>query len=194
MITVPAWLEEMLNSTYELSQEDWIFLATHLQRVTFKKKEIILEYGQMEQYMYFLEKGLVRLFTEKNDREVCLDFIFEKQAFSSFISLSTQKPSTLCIQTLVPSTVIRLPLGAMRQWLEGSDSAERLVRRLIENRLVDKLQKEIKMLTMTAEENYESLLNESPNIVQQIPIKDMASYLGIHPDSLSRIRKRTMLP
>ncbi|PKK35251.1 hypothetical protein BWI96_18005 [Siphonobacter sp. SORGH_AS_0500] len=68
------------------------------------------------------------------------------------------------------------------------------MRRLIENRLVDKLQKEIKMLTMTAEENYESLLNESPNIVQQIPIKDMASYLGIHPDSLSRIRKRTMLP
>ncbi len=192
MITVPDWLKETLNSTYELSENDWLYLAKHLQKVAVKKKEIILNYGELEQYIYFLEKGLIRIFTEKNDREICLDFIFEKEAFSSFVSLSTKTPSALCLQALLPSVLFRLPVAAMRKWLQDSDAAERLLRRMLENLLVVKLKKEIKMLTMTAEENYESLLKESPNIVQHIPIKDMASYLGIHPDSLSRIRKRAM--
>ncbi len=190
MFAIPVWLRETLNALYELTEDDWSFLATHLQKVEVKKREVILAYGQAEKYIYFLEKGLIRSFTEKQDREICLDFAFEKQIFCSFISLSTQSPSLICLQALMPSTLIRLPVAAMQTWLDGSKPAERLMRRIIESLHVEKLQKEMKMLTMTAEENYEKLLQESPNFVQYIPVKDMASYLGIHPDSLSRIRKK----
>ncbi|MFT4032244.1 MAG: Crp/Fnr family transcriptional regulator [Siphonobacter sp.] len=183
-------MREAFNRISPLSETDWLYLNTHVETVHLKGRDILLQIGQVENYLYFINEGLLRFYIKKDEREISLDFVEQKQIFCSFISYVGRMPSEVCIQALVPATVYRIHFDVVEKLLDESKCYERFARLLVGSLYLRKLQKEINLLTRSAEENYASILLETPQVVKDIPVKDMASYLGIHPDSLSRIRRK----
>jgi CRP-like cAMP-binding protein len=185
---------QRLRTTLEkiawLEPADWSSYEHHIEKIEFGKKQYLLRAGQVENHVYFVLTGAVRLFFQKDDREICVDFGFEGQLISSYLSFLTREPSLLNVQALTPIFALRLHHRHVQQLFGASKENERFGRTVAERIYVAKLKREMMLLSQSAEEKYRHLLHKHPTIIQQVPVKDIASYLGIHPESLSRIRKQ----
>jgi CRP-like cAMP-binding protein len=170
--------------------DDWASYEQRIEKIEVTKKQYLLRSGQVEQYVYFIISGVSRLFFEKESREICVDFGFEGQLISSYLSFLTREPSQINIQALTPMLLLRLHHRHVQELFGASKENERFGRAIAERIYVAKLKREMMLLSLTAEEKYRYLLNKHPSIIQQVPVKDIASYLGIHSESLSRIRKQ----
>ena len=106
---------------------------------------------------------------------------------SSFI---TKTPSVCFIETLADTRVWRIGYDDLQKIYANTKTGDRFGRLMMEQLYIRKAQRERSFLTQTAEERYLDLLLTAPHILQQIPLKHIASYLGITPQALSRIRKR----
>ncbi len=134
--------------------------------------------------------GSVGLFLWKEYNFVCLDFAFEHSFCCDYMSLLLKKPTPLQLVALEKSEMVKV----------SSDNFYKLIQTPIgqiinqisaETSFIEKQQQQIELLTKTAEERYEILSCKYPNIYQRIAQKHIASYLGITPQSLSRIRNNT---
>jgi CRP-like cAMP-binding protein len=179
--------EKMLDQ-YQLSPADSQLSNFKTETKTFGKGEIITHQGDVENYIYLIRKGAVLVGTFQEQKEAILDFWFEGEYFSSYMSFLTRKPSQVYIETLVPSLVERIDYGQMQLLYRQSATANTLGRLIAESHYVRKTQRELDLLTKTAEQRYKDLLEKGNRIVEQVPVHKIARYLGIHPESLSRIR------
>lgn len=177
-------------STYtSLGAEDWDAIAGVIHRVHYPKNELILKEGEICRHLYFIESGLLRYFTVRDGEEVTKFFTEAPYTFTSQKSFMDKQRATESIQTIEPSII----------WQLSFEDAHALLRIPPWNEFVRKLIQEVQfytesllleMQTETAENRYRHLLEKRPEFVQRIPIKYLASYLGIAPQSLSRIRKQ----
>lgn len=181
-------LKESFDKYFVAPVETWIEFASHCDIVTFKEEEIIKESETREKYFYFILKGSGGVFLWNKNNFVCVDFAFESSFFGDYMSLLTGKPSPLRTIALERSEMLRIgkkdfdklsqePLGGIIKRIASEAS------------FVDKQQQQIDLLTKTALERYETLLEKFPDIINRTKQKHIASYLGITPQSLSRIRK-----
>lgn len=155
----------------------------------FARKQFIIQEGETERFIYFLVTGAVRVGIQQDGNERILDFWFDNSFFSSYSSLLTQTPSRVYIQTLTDTEVLRLDAQVFTRLYDTSLQANRMGRLIAEQLFLRKTRREIDFLTKSATERYRDLLEQHPDIVQTVPIRQIASYLGIHPESLSRIRR-----
>lgn len=139
--------------------------------------------------MYFLVDGVTRIFQLKNDMEYTLRFNFPITPFNSYASFITQTPSLINVEALTDVKVFRMSYRDMQGLYEISKMAERVGRRMIELLYVQREIKELQMHSKTAEDYYFELIDDNDSLVQRIPQKHLASYLGITPESLSRIKR-----
>ncbi len=154
------------------------------------KKGIILNEGEVENYIYFVVEGVVRVFFQGEKREICVDFGFPNQLVCSFISFQTRRASALTIQAITPVKYLQIHRDDVEAFHAVSKNSERMGRLAVEILYANKLKREMSLLSLSAEENYLLMLRRHPEIAQNVPVKDLATYLGIHPESLSRIRKK----
>lgn len=155
------------------------------------KNSIITDFGQIEQNCYFLVDGLAQIGTETIHYEYkIIDFLFPNRYFNVYMSFVTQKPAIAQIKTITPCCVEYFKYEDLQEAYRFSLLVNQIGRVLTEESFVMKHEREIDFLTKSAEERYLQLLGKYPNIIQKIPIKSIALYLGIHPESLSRIRKK----
>ena len=108
-------------------------------------------------------------------------------AYDSFI---TRRPSFYQIETLTDTKLWYLTHQDVMEMRVETVSGQEIGRLIAETLFLKKFEREQELLTMTAEERYLNLLNKSPKVIQQIPLKYIVSYIGITPQALSRIRKR----
>jgi len=179
-----------LSSIVPYSDNDWELFNKHLVYKVFAKNELLLRAGEVENFMYFLVDGVTRIFQYKNDIEYTLRFNFPITPFNSYASFITQTPSLINVEALTDIKVFRMSYNDMQNLYSESNMAERLGRRLIELLYVQREIKELQMHSKTAEDYYFELVDANDSLVQHIPQKYLASYLGITPESLSRIRKK----
>jgi CRP-like cAMP-binding protein len=172
-----------------LTDED---LTQVFEKATFKhfeKGERTISEGKVENYIYFVIEGMARNFFHKNDKETSLDFFFAGSFFGSHESFLMREPSRLNIEALTPLTVMRMHYDDLQALYAMSPKLQQVGRVLTEElfrRLSERLQD---LLSMSASERYHKLLAAQPQYVQHIPLKYLASYLNVTPESLSRIRK-----
>lgn len=167
--------------------EAWTDFAAFCEPVTFEKDQIIKAQGTTEKYFYFILKGSAGLFLWNKNNFVCLDFAFEHSACCDYMSLLTKEPNDLEIVALERCEMIRISSGDFDTL--SHKSVGQVIRLMTaEASFIEKQQQQIELLTKTAEERYTILLNKFPCIHQRIAQKHIASYLGITPQSLSRIR------
>ena len=184
-------IKKSFDKYYNAPIEAWRKFVSLCEEVEFKKNEIIKHPDTISQYGYFLLKGSVGLFVWKENNFVCTDLFLEHNFFADDISLFTGKPSPIEILSLENSRMLRIsranievlkktPIGSMLH-LAGEQSTNS-----------DKQNQQIESMTQTAEERYFNLMKSNPEILQRISQKHIASYLGITPQSLSRIRKKAI--
>jgi CRP-like cAMP-binding protein len=175
-----------------LSDEAWNAFASCMSYLKLKKGEILTKRGDVEDYVYYIVKGSVRIYCQLKDKEISTNFRFEDQFTSSISSFLTRQKSQYTICTMAPSEFLRFNHTQLYSLYDNFVELNALGRVLIENLLVEKRQRELDFLTLTADERYVKLLNEQPKYALELPMKHVASFLGITPQSLSRIRADLM--
>ncbi|MBN8669241.1 MAG: Crp/Fnr family transcriptional regulator [Chitinophagales bacterium] len=172
-----------------IADSDWQEIEVAFERFETDKGAIILQEGKICRYLYFLESGLLRFYLTKDGKDVTKFFTDAPYMFTSQVSFSSQTPAKETIQAIEKSVVWQISLTQANQLLRFPVWSE-FIRKLIQE--VQYYTEEIlsEMQTETAETRYEIMLKNKPDWLQRIPLKYLASYLGIAMPSLSRIRKK----
>ncbi|WP_346861039.1 Crp/Fnr family transcriptional regulator [uncultured Draconibacterium sp.] len=187
---MPEQLKYLIQKHTELPDKDWDAIKSEFVQQNFRKEEAILEEGKTCRYFYFFESGLIRFYCNIDGADITKTFAIAPYCFTSRVSFRDQTPANEAIKALEDTVVWKITFEQYKK-LEQVESWNRFMRKLIaeiqdftENRmLVSKI--------YTAEENYQQLLKDYPaELMQKIPLKHMASFLGVAPQSLSRIRKK----
>lgn len=183
-------LRGFIHSLVPIGDSDWNLFTESLFFKEYEKGELLLRSGEVENFMYFLAEGVTRIFQNKNNTEYTLRFNFPISAFNSYVSFITLTPSLINVEAITDIKVFRISYNDMQNLYEQSKMAERIGRRMIELLYVQRELKELKMNSQTAEGIYHDLLKDNTELTLQIPQKYLASYLGITPESLSRIKNK----
>ncbi len=183
-------LKAYLDTINVVDADDWDFLCSKLEPFTFEKKEIILKMEEIENYLCFLTSGVIRYYLPKDDNDVTFGFAFEDGLASGYNSFITRSPSNFQMETLTATTGWRISHEGLAEVYAKTKVGCTLGRLIAETLIVNSIKREISLLNTTAEERYQSLFTDRPKLLQEIPLKYLASYVGVTPQALSRIRKR----
>lgn len=161
-----------------------------IHKIHLNQNEVLTNYGQIETKGYFLTKGIIQCSIIKNGNERITDFIFPDSFFAAFNSFVLDTPSEMKVMALTPCEAEYFIKSEVKKRQHDSLLANHLGRHIKEKIIVDKLLREKQLLTNSPEENYRELILNKPEVIEHIPVNKIAKYLGIHPESLSRIRAR----
>lgn len=172
-----------------LPEEDWQIISQAFERREIKKNEVFVEEGKICRHLYFLEKGLLRYFIIKDGNDITKTFTIAPYLFTSTLSFRNQKPANESIQAIEKSIVWQTTFSKMNE-LTKLNSWNHFVKKVVNEvqEFAESLLMEVR--TETAEKRYEKLLEKHSDLIHKIPLKHLSSFLGIAPQSLSRIRKK----
>ena len=185
-------IKTYLEQIAPISDADWAFFTSKLKRRVIPKKQVFIKLHDIEHYISFIKSGVVRLFIPKEDpeKEITFGFSFTDQFISAYDSFLTQSPSAYQLQALTETTLLSISYDDL-QAVYKTTQIGNLVGRLTAERLfLLKSKREQQLLNLTAEERYLKLFKERPELLKEIPLKYISSYIGVTPQALSRIRKR----
>ncbi len=156
-----------------------------------RKKHFLLKEGEPCKYLSFVEKGLLRSYTvDEKGSEHIIQFAPEGWWIADIYSLLTGEPSEYNIDAVEDTEMLVLTPEAYEELMVRAPAFERYYRLLMQNSLIAYQRRVTCALTRTAEETYTEFLRTYPHIAQRVPQHNIASYLGITPESLSRIRRQ----
>ncbi len=185
------FIRKNLESIAKLSDKDWAIFSSRLSHETVARKKLLLTRGEVENHLSFLETGIVRYCIpreEKND--LTLAFGFGNSFTSAYQSFITRTPSVYQVETLTKVELWRLTHEDLQHIYRETMIGERIGRLTAERIYLETSQRELSLLNDTAEQRYLRLFSEQPHLIKNIPLKYIASYIGITPQALSRIRRR----
>lgn len=139
-------------------------------------------------YIYFIKKGIARIYYYKNDKEITEWIAMDGQFFLSITSFFERIPSYLIIQTIEPSEVYGVHHNDFMSLADRYHDVERLLRKMVTGSLILSQVRMDSIQFETAHQRYERLVKNSPQIIQRVPLSYIASFLGITLETLSRIR------
>ena len=175
---------------FDITESDWEIFSSKLTRQEFPKKGMILNVGETENYLSFVEKGIIRLYIPKEENDLTFGFVFSGAFISAYDSFLTQKPSQYAVEAITPVTLWRLSFDDLQSVYKNTEIGNFIGRKASEELFLKKSQRELDLLNQTAESRYLNLFSERPELIRKIPLKFIASYIGVTPQALSRIRKR----
>ena len=184
-------LFQKLDEKIELTEEEKQLCKSFFTPKKLRKRQYILQEGDVCKYIAFVEKGMLRSYAiDEKGNEHIMQFAFEGWWISDQFSFLTSEPAIYTIDALEDSELLLLSKQAEEQLLQRIPKFERYFRILLQNSLIATQRRLISSLSQTAEERYTQLINGCPTIPQRVPQHMMASFLGITPETLSRIRKQ----
>lgn len=183
-------LKQFLTDEYALSPEETLLLSK-FKSLKVKKNHRLLNFGQVCQYVYFICSGCLRTcFIDEKGEEKTKYIGFERQFATALASFITQMPTAESIQALEDSELLKISQPDFYQLVDTNAVFAQLYRRSLEESQVFATWRIAAMISMTAKERYENLLVEMPQVVLRLSNKQVASFLGITQESLSRLKKK----
>jgi CRP/FNR family transcriptional regulator, anaerobic regulatory protein len=165
--------------------------ADYFTPVQVPKNTIVEEEGKVPKYLYFINKGYMRSFYyDNNGDEVTTYLANSGQYMAAFLNLSQQKVSNENIETITDCQLLKIDRDGFMKIIEQNHGFQQYSLRIFEQAFSTMNQRANDLATLTAEQRYTQLLENQGTILQNVPIQYIASYLGIKPQSLSRIRKQ----
>lgn len=164
-------------------------LEQNIQVLHKKKGDIILKKGQLSGSLYVLEKGFVRGFYEVDNKEIDVWFVFENTIMGSTYQMYKSKPSLEYIQCMEDCTMLALSNQVLMRFYREYPELNVIGRRSTEDYCLELEERAFQLQTMSAIERYHRLVKSLGENFHRIPLGNIASYLGITPETLSRIRK-----
>jgi CRP-like cAMP-binding protein len=183
---------DYLKTIAEVDERDWLLFSSFLKKRELRKKTTFLHKGEIEDCISFIEKGRVRFFIPREDeeKEITFGFSFQGEFVSAYDSFLTRTPSSYQIETLEATTLWSITYAELQKVYAITKVGNTLGRYISERLFLIKSRREQSLLNETSEQRYLNLFKERPNVMKQIPLKYIASYIGVTPQALSRIRKR----
>lgn len=179
-----------LSLFISLDKDEKDIFVSKLILKSYEKKELILQEGNICKYAYFINSGCLRYYYNVRDQENTAQFFFENGWYTDYDSFLTGKPTKQNIDTLEKSELLLLSAWDLQQLYIDIPKFERFGRLMAESAFLGIRQRSELLENKSAEERYLELMKERPKVFERIPQHYIASYLGIKPPSLSRIRKR----
>lgn len=178
--------EKVLLSTGELETLKPYFIPKKV-----RKRQYILNAGDVCQYITFVEKGLLRSFTVDDDgREHVVQFASEGWWISDVGSFISDSDALYNIEALEDSELLHLTRQGMDDLLRQLPAMERFFRLLMQNNIIALQRRVIAYMSLSAEEKYLKLMDVAPDVMTRASQQHIASYLSITPETLSRVRKK----
>jgi len=184
-------LFQFIANTVALKTKDESLLSSKLITEQFEKGDIILQQNKVCKNLKFVISGVYRVYQINEGKEITSYFNYkERNPFvASFISLLTNKPSTEIIECIVPGKLITISYQDWKNLYQISHELNTFGRKMAEYNYVLAMERIESLQYQSASDRYQIFLKHYPNLLNQIPHHYIASYLGITPESLSRIRK-----
>jgi CRP-like cAMP-binding protein len=186
----PSTAFDLLRATVPALWDRWDAYASLFEELTVPARATLLREGETSRRMFLVQSGCLRAVKETAGREVTFQFFFEGDFIASIESFRTSTPSAISIRSVEPSTLHVLRKRGFDTLLRDFPELKDFLVELAFRRFARYSQLFLEHLTLTPRERYRALLRDDPRIVARVPQKDIATYLGITPVSLSRIRKQ----
>ncbi len=183
-------IRKYFEKIVQLKETDWQVFSSKLLKQEFPKKTLLLKAGQSEDYLSFVEEGKIRFYIPKEENDFTFSFSFANTFVSAYDSFLAQLPSIYHVETLTETILWRLTYKDLQAIYAETEIGNTIGRNASEGLYLENFRREISLLTDTAEQRYLKLFTEQPQLIQKIPLKYIASYIGITPQALSRIRRR----
>ena len=188
-----ALYSALCRTAGEPPESQWREFASGLRLRTLDKGEYLVRAGEQARTVSFVCSGLLRMFYLRRDgRELNKSFVCPPGFVGAFEALLSGNESRLSIQTLEPCTLLEIDYALATSFYERDVFWERFGRLLAERLFVKKARREAAFLMDTALQRYELFLVEHPEIAGRIPDYHIASYLGVTPEALSRLRRNRL--
>jgi CRP-like cAMP-binding protein len=187
-------LFKKFDEKVELTEEEKQLSKSFFIPKKIRKKQYLLQEGDICRYVAFIEKGFLRCYSiDDKGNEHILQFAFEGWWMGDQYSFLTLTPSRYNIDALEDCELLLLTKESEAEMLSRIPKLERYFRILLQNSLIATMRRLESSMTETAEEKYNRLLKNCPTIAERVPQHMLASALGITPETLSRIRKQISL-
>lgn len=184
-------LEKSIQKKITLSNDEFESLKSFFIPKKLRKRQYLLNAGDVCQYICFVEKGLLRSFsTDNNANEHVVQFALEGWWISDMGSFLSGDEAVYNIEALEDAELLLLSRQAMDDMLNQMPKMERYFRLLMQNNIVVLQRRIVGTLSLSAEEKYKRMMKLYPDILQRSPQQYVASFLGITPETLSRVRKQ----
>jgi CRP-like cAMP-binding protein len=181
---------DALTQLHPLEEHERSVIGLKFCKEAIRKNAFILREGQIENYLYFIEEGVLRAWIGKNETEKTFEFSFENTLYSAYVSFLTRLPSEFNVQSITDMVIWRINYDDLQEIYKTIHASQVIGRLAAENLYAEKCKRELALLMQSAEERYTALFTEQPRLIMEIPLQYIASYIGITPQALSRIRKR----
>lgn len=158
---------------------------------TFKKNDYFIKEGEFCDKIGFIESGSARSFQNKDDKQITNWFLFNNMPLTSYYSFVSKQPSKENIQFLEDTTLTIISHSELNILYNEFHGIERFGRQISESYFIWQEERTLSLQALSAKERYEKLLAEESHLLQKVTLGQIASYLGITQESLSRIRKIT---
>jgi len=174
-----------------LDDEEKELFKTLLKEGSAKRKEFVLQPGEITKHEYYVTKGCLKVYSlDRNGFEHVSMFAIEDFWTGDLASFMLQQPSTYFIKALEDSEFLMISRENFERLFQEIPKFERFYRILYQRSLVSYISRTNQGISLTAEERYEIFLSNYPHIANRITQKDLAAYLGITPEFLSMIRSK----
>lgn len=185
-------LIKLFSQYLDLNPDEIAFIRKNSKIHSYPKNHLLLAEGDISQAFYFVIKGCLRLFYLSGVEEKNAYFYTENMFVSSFLSFTKQIPSKHNIATIEESILVKFDVNSVEKFVNFSTKFETLAKIMMEKELATYQQIISSFVTKNAEERYLDFITNHSELTQRIPQHYIATYLGISPETLSRIRKRIL--
>ncbi len=196
-------MKELLNTTRDIARElarkystmtheELDTLESILVPKKYAKGEMILKEGEVCESIYYIDKGLIRQFYYKNDKELTEHIGADGEIFMCIESLFKEEPTKLQVEALEPSVIYLIPKHKLEQVALHNVNIQILYRKILEESLIISQVHADLLRFETAQNRYKRLCKMMPQVVLRAPLVYIASYLQMTPETLSRVRAQSI--
>lgn len=182
-----SWIEAV-SARQGLGVDEVLRLIDGMPRRSFARGEIVVRQGETDSSFYLLVRGIWRGYRFKDGEEATAWFGVPGEVLFSVWGYVSDRPSRLAIESVTDSEAVCLPKGELNRRFSSSIAMANLGRKVLENFVLLYENWHIDLWKQTALDRYMALLDDYPEVVKQVPMKCIASYIGVTVQSLSRIR------
>jgi CRP-like cAMP-binding protein len=186
-------LKVITHNISPLNEEEWEDFQQIWKPFSCKRKECISPVGKREDFLYFITEGLQRIFYEDQEKEATLIFTYPHSFGGILDSFILRNPSKYAFEALTPSSFLRASYFDLEATSQKHPGISKFVRLGITGALSGVLERQVELQTFSSEEKFRKLLERSPHILQMIPHKYLANYIGIDPTNFSKLMNKVKL-
>jgi CRP-like cAMP-binding protein len=183
-----GYIFKFIQQYIKITEQEFNQFLPYFEVRTFAKREEVLRYGQTDDYLNLVVKGLVRKYVLVGKNEKTLQLAVEGKVIQSEVSFHTRVPSNIILETLEPSVLVSMRYENVQYVLENIPAAEQLGRQMMTYLFIKKDAKYFAQLNNTTRQKFLYYLKNHPQMLQRVPQKILASYLEIKPETFSRLK------